>query len=606
MQAQQYPLGRLKEIYLTCFRQGANVDELDRLPQLQQIPAQIRQQVRQEAFQEHQRAIAARAVAENAKPQPLPGPEIVKPEAAPMVPVKEPSAIQPPVESLPTTPRPRPSEPESIHTRPASSKPSSHKEEGERLIGIISRTRGIDVKFEWLGCDEGVRVKTHKIRQVNDPKVPLLPPERLEGLGPTLRYWGFVPEGSDSSIRVSHGCVAIEIPKQTWEPILITSLKQRRLNSPLDPFLIRLGRDNQNRIVEMNLSRSTGTNVLIAGMTGSGKNGAMDTVFFESVWNYPPSYVQFVGIDVQEVNFQHYERFHPWHWKGIGIISNKDDIKDLIHWDESDESGGIIWDDTEYRKKLFRRARKHGYCTKLEEYNEIAWKLQTDEFPFLPRVCVFTDEAPAVKDKVGSSYNTSHRKLTMELRKFGYHFITGVQRPVSGLFDVNSREQYGHCIGLQCKTASTSEKILGDDFKEARKLEGEGDAYFVAPGVTSPIRIQLFYSPPQLVDQLSAAVRKRYPDPPVALREKEPLTLPQEVVPAKSVVSDEDREAWERVKAVWEAPDRSNNKLIDAAFGPNAAKSDYNGNKNKLTELLIRIGRQDVANWINRGGQKSA
>lgn len=136
--------------------------------------------------------------------------------------------------------------------------------------------------------------------------------------------------------------------------------------------------------------------------------------------------------------------------------------------------------------------------------------------PILEHIIVLLDEASGTKDLFGSrksQFTRWLRQITQELRKFGVHLFGCTQRPSAdsnGPYDSSTREQFGYRICLKVTGEPTSEMALTKGNTMGTQLGEKGDSYIITPDSPEPRRVQIFFTPPQLIDTLSEQVMRAF------------------------------------------------------------------------------------------------
>ena len=453
------------------------------------------------------------------------------------------SGIQTTMAEIPMT-----SSGERLHTTPVDGADSDYQRRGEAIVALMNRVKGSPV-MKWKGCSLGPRVEVHQLVLADDGKSEIkMPSDAIYSeWQKNLKHKQMIPKGTKVVFRECYGHISMEIPHWGWQPIPFRDNpwireahkewgKQRPL--PFDAYQIWCGVDEENELFELNLDEpATAAHIGIAGSTGGGKNGVAAVIICGSTYRYQPSFVKFVLVDTQEVNFQFYETYSPYLWGGLGILSLEEEITRVFGFSNSeDKPQGLIFTEAERRKALFRRAK----VDNIRSYNRVAygyflaWCKQVridpnvigaiDRYnleislnsklglPILERIAILIDEIAAV----GSLYANSKRsfddwirKICQELRKFGFHFVGMTQDPTAdadGSYKSETRSQFGNLIGTACNREEVSERAIAKGFTACTELGGNGDTYVLTPTLDEPRRVQWFWVSPEEIQERGLAL----------------------------------------------------------------------------------------------------
>jgi hypothetical protein len=264
---------------------------------------------------------------------------------------------------------------------------------------------------------------------------------------------------ADQELRsyIDRGAVAFEIPKRDEERYYIDAEELfARASWPADSLYAPLGEDLRGEIIGVDLSSSDSPHLLIAGITGSGKSIALETMLHGLVRSKTPAELELMLVDPKGTELRAFEQLP--HLRGEVGFDAMDAVKLLK--DGVEEMGR--------RLDLFRAARARS----LQEYNKMV-----DEASRLPwRLIVLDEYADLTSDKADrKQIEAQLQRLAQKARSSGIHLIIATQKPSAEVISTTVRSNLGAQLALRVKTASDSRVIM--DEGGAETLAGKGDAF---------------------------------------------------------------------------------------------------------------------------------
>ena len=347
-------------------------------------------------------------------------------------------------------------------SRPTGGQPARAAERtGDVLVQTLAH---FGIEATMIGQVAGPRVTRYELQLAPGTKV-----SRVSALKDDLAYALATTEIRILAPIPGKQAVGVEVPNLSPNLVTLGDIFDD-LPGAASPLSVWLGKDISGAAVWADLARMP--HILIAGTTGSGKSGCINTMLCSILLRATPDDARMILIDPKRVELGLYESIP--HLLTSVVSSPKRAAAVLANVVEEMER--------RYERMSVARARN------LQEFNRVLAKRGEERIPHL---LVVIDELADLMMISPQDVEDSIIRLAQKSRAVGIHLVLATQRPsvdvITGMIKANVPSRIAFAVSSQ----TDSRVIL--DTSGAEALLGQGDMLFKPLGTSRLQRVQGAY-----------------------------------------------------------------------------------------------------------------
>ncbi len=334
-----------------------------------------------------------------------------------------------------------------------------------RIADLLVRTLaefGVDATV--LGQISGPRVTRYELQLAPGTKVA-----KVAALKDDLSYALATTEIRILAPIPGKQAVGVEVPNLSPRLVTLGDIYDE-LPATASPLSVWLGKDISGNAIWTDLARMP--HLLIAGTTGSGKSGCINTILTSALLRATPDDVRMILIDPKRIELGYYESIP--HLLTPVVSSPKEAATVLMNV--------VAEMERRYERLSLVRARS------LPEANRALRSRGEDTLPYL---LVVIDELADLMMVSPQAVEDCVIRLAQKSRAVGIHLVLATQRPsvdvITGMIKANVPSRIAFAVSSQ----TDSRVIL--DTAGAESLLGQGDMLFKPLGTSRLQRLQGAY-----------------------------------------------------------------------------------------------------------------
>ena len=331
----------------------------------------------------------------------------------------------------------------------------------EQLVQTLSHF-GVDATI--VGQIAGPRVVRYELQLAPGTKV-----SKVAGLKDDLSYALATTEIRILAPIPGKQAVGVEVPNLSPKLVTLGDIFGD-MPGQASPLSVWLGKDISGNSVWTDLARMP--HLLIAGTTGSGKSGCINTLLTSILLRSTPDEVRMILIDPKRIELNYYESIPHLL---TPVVSNPKEASAVLQ-------NVVAEMERRYERLSIVRARN------LPEANR-TFKARGEE-P-LPYLLVVIDELADLMMVSPQAVEDAIIRLAQKSRAVGIHLVLATQRPsvdvITGMIKANVPSRIAFAVSSQ----TDSRVIL--DTSGAESLLGQGDMLFKPLGTSRMQRVQGAY-----------------------------------------------------------------------------------------------------------------
>ncbi|HZS29893.1 MAG TPA: DNA translocase FtsK 4TM domain-containing protein [Gaiellaceae bacterium] len=348
------------------------------------------------------------------------------------------------------------------------SSPERDDESGEaaaRVADLLVQTLShFGIEATVIGQISGPRVTRYELQLAPGTKV-----SKVAALKDDLSYALATTEIRILAPIPGKQAVGVELPNLAPNLVTLGDIYEP-LPPTASPVAVWLGKDISGAAVWTDLARMP--HLLIAGTTGSGKSGCLNTVLTSVLLRATPDEVRLILIDPKRIELSHFEAVP--HLLTPVVSSPK-------------EASAVLANCLAEMERRYERLSS----VRARNINEANRAFRQRGEPTLPYVLVVIDELADLMMVAPQAVEDAVIRLAQKSRAVGIHLVLATQRPsvdvITGMIKANVPSRIAFAVSSQ----TDSRVIL--DTGGAESLLGQGDMLFKPLGTSRLQRVQGAY-----------------------------------------------------------------------------------------------------------------
>jgi S-DNA-T family DNA segregation ATPase FtsK/SpoIIIE len=344
-------------------------------------------------------------------------------------------------------------------------KEGASSETAARVADLLVQTLshfGIDATV--IGQISGPRVTRYELQLAPGTKV-----SKVAALKDDLSYALATTEIRILAPIPGKQAVGVELPNLSPNLVTLGDIFDD-LPATASPLSVWLGKDISGAAVWTDLARMP--HLLIAGTTGSGKSGCINTLLTSILLRATPDEVRMILIDPKRIELNHYESIP--HLLTPVVSSPK-------------EASAVLANCTAEMERRYERLAQ----VRARNLNEANRAFRQRGEPTIPYLLVVIDELADLMMIAPQAVEDAVIRLAQKSRAVGVHLVLATQRPsvdvITGMIKANVPSRIAFAVSSQ----TDSRVIL--DTGGAESLLGQGDMLFKPLGTSRLQRVQGAY-----------------------------------------------------------------------------------------------------------------
>jgi len=338
-------------------------------------------------------------------------------------------------------------------------------EKSARVAELLVQTLAhFGVEANVIGQISGPRVTRYELQLAPGTKV-----SKVAALKDDLSYALATTEIRILAPIPGKQAVGVELPNLSPNLVTLGDIFDD-LPATASPLSVWLGKDISGAAVWTDLARMP--HLLIAGTTGSGKSGCINTLLTSVLLRSTPDEVRMILIDPKRIELNHYESIP--HLLTPVVSSPK-------------EASAVLANCTAEMERRYERLAS----VRARNLNEANRSFRQRGEPTIPYLLVVIDELADLMMIAPQAVEDAVIRLAQKSRAVGIHLVLATQRPsvdvITGMIKANVPSRIAFAVSSQ-----TDSRVILDQ-GGAESLLGQGDMLFKPLGTSRLQRVQGAY-----------------------------------------------------------------------------------------------------------------